>query len=137
MMVGAVVVKVTPSNSTAALGICNSSMSNSSSTDEYKLMVAATVTVLSGIIQVSAFSCHRPSPCCLSSLVHIFLFCLLPATPSSLFPWLPFLSQRPIGKEKGYSLQPEVEEQIHIAKMSERGSREKGKWEEGGTSGEE
>ncbi|KAF3819022.1 hypothetical protein GH733_013172 [Mirounga leonina] len=52
MMVGAVVVKVTPSDSTAALEISNSSMSNNSSTDEYKLMVAATVTVLSGIIQL-------------------------------------------------------------------------------------
>uniref|UniRef100_A0A667G608 Solute carrier family 26 member 3 n=1 Tax=Lynx canadensis TaxID=61383 RepID=A0A667G608_LYNCA len=52
MMVGAVVVRLTPSESTAALELSNSSMSNDSSADEYKVMVAATVTILSGIIQL-------------------------------------------------------------------------------------
>ncbi|XP_017517563.3 chloride anion exchanger isoform X2 [Manis javanica] len=52
MMVGAVVLRLVPTTSTMSLDIFNSSMSNDSSTDEYKVMVAATVTVLSGIIQL-------------------------------------------------------------------------------------
>uniref|UniRef100_A0A452SLB9 Solute carrier family 26 member 3 n=1 Tax=Ursus americanus TaxID=9643 RepID=A0A452SLB9_URSAM len=52
MMVGAVVAKLSPSESTTTVEISNSSISNDSSTDEYKVMVAATVTVLSGIIQL-------------------------------------------------------------------------------------
>nr|XP_017517562.2 chloride anion exchanger isoform X1 [Manis javanica]XP_036866808.1 chloride anion exchanger isoform X1 [Manis javanica] len=52
MMVGAVVLRLVPNTSTMSLDIFNSSMSNDSSTDEYKVMVAATVTVLSGIIQL-------------------------------------------------------------------------------------
>lgn len=51
-MVGAVVLRLVPNTSTMSLDIFNSSMSNDSSTDEYKVMVAATVTVLSGIIQL-------------------------------------------------------------------------------------
>lgn len=99
-MVGAVVAKLSPSESTTTVEISNSSISNDSSTDEYKVMVAATVTVLSGIIQVSVFSCNRPSPGCLSSLVHIFLFCLLPATPPPLpLAFIPFSVAR--GKGEG------------------------------------
>lgn len=132
-MVGAVVVRLTPSESTAALELSNSSMSNDSSADEYKVMVAATVTILSGIIQVSTFSCDLPSPFCLPCLVHIFPFFLLPATPP-LFP----LDCIPLSRnKKGPSPQPEAEEKIHLAKMSECGSREKERWEQGGTSGEE
>lgn len=129
MMVGAVVVKLTPSESTAALEISNSSMSNDSSTDEYKVMVAATVTVLSGIIQVSAFLCNWPSPPRAACPHWYTSFCsvsFLP-TPPPLFSGLAFHSQWPIGKERVSSPQPEAEEQIHIAKVREHRSREKEK----------
>ncbi|KAK2495602.1 hypothetical protein MC885_017801 [Smutsia gigantea] len=52
MMVGAVVVRLVPTTSTTSLNVSDSSMSNDSRTDEYNVMVAATVTVLSGIIQL-------------------------------------------------------------------------------------
>ncbi|XP_037693391.1 chloride anion exchanger [Choloepus didactylus] len=48
MMVGAVVTKLVPDTGTAAMNF-----SNSSTVDEQKVMVAATVTVLSGIIQLA------------------------------------------------------------------------------------
>ncbi|XP_004439339.1 chloride anion exchanger [Diceros bicornis minor] len=52
-MVGAVVVRITSTANTAALTASNSSTSNDSlSTDEQSVMVAATVTILSGIIQL-------------------------------------------------------------------------------------
>ncbi|XP_008050698.1 chloride anion exchanger [Carlito syrichta] len=54
MMVGAVVSKVVSEVSTTTVELTNSSMSNdTSSLDEKKVMVAATVTVLSGIIQLA------------------------------------------------------------------------------------
>ena len=62
MMVGAVVVRLTPPDSTADSAFANSSMTNDSSIDEQKVMVAATVTILSGIIQVSILSHNLPSP---------------------------------------------------------------------------
>ncbi|XP_004702647.1 chloride anion exchanger [Echinops telfairi] len=53
MMVGAVVVKVVPDAGGDALMISNSSESNGiTSDDQQKVMVAATVTILSGIIQL-------------------------------------------------------------------------------------
>ena len=56
MMVGAVVVRLTPTDSAADSTFTNSSMTNDSSIDEQKVIVAATVTILSGIIQVSILS---------------------------------------------------------------------------------
>nr|XP_058930024.1 chloride anion exchanger [Kogia breviceps] len=52
MMVGAVVVRLTPIANTADPTVTNSSVANDSSLDEHKVMVAATVTILSGIIQL-------------------------------------------------------------------------------------
>ncbi|KAF4020068.1 hypothetical protein G4228_011878 [Cervus hanglu yarkandensis] len=52
MMVGAVVVRLTPTDNTADSIIANSTGTNDSSIDEQKVMVAATVTILSGIIQL-------------------------------------------------------------------------------------
>ncbi|XP_007105395.1 chloride anion exchanger [Physeter macrocephalus] len=52
MMVGAVVVRLTPIADTADPTVTNSSVANDSSLDEHKVMVAATVTILSGIIQL-------------------------------------------------------------------------------------
>ncbi|XP_061053573.1 chloride anion exchanger [Eubalaena glacialis] len=52
MMVGAVVVRLTPIANTADPAVTNSSVANDSSLDEHKVMVAATVTILSGIIQL-------------------------------------------------------------------------------------
>ncbi|XP_059964838.1 chloride anion exchanger [Mesoplodon densirostris] len=52
MMVGAVVVRLTPIADTADRTVTNSSVANDSSLDEHKVMVAATVTILSGIIQL-------------------------------------------------------------------------------------
>ncbi|XP_006859336.1 PREDICTED: chloride anion exchanger [Chrysochloris asiatica] len=51
MMVGAVVTRVTSDASGAAMDVSNSSMSTT--LDQHKVMVAATVTVLSGIIQLA------------------------------------------------------------------------------------
>ncbi|XP_036719786.1 chloride anion exchanger [Balaenoptera musculus] len=52
MMVGAVVVRLTPTADTADSTATNSSVANDLSLDEHKVMVAATVTILSGIIQL-------------------------------------------------------------------------------------
>ncbi|KAM9077024.1 chloride anion exchanger [Megaptera novaeangliae] len=52
MMVGAVVVRLTRTADTADPTVTNSSVANDSSLDEHKVMVAATVTILSGIIQL-------------------------------------------------------------------------------------
>ncbi|KAI4584853.1 hypothetical protein MJG53_006387 [Ovis ammon polii x Ovis aries] len=52
MMVGAVVVRLTATDNTADSTFTNSSMTNDSSIDEQKVIVAATVTMLSGIIQL-------------------------------------------------------------------------------------
>ncbi|XP_007180960.2 chloride anion exchanger [Balaenoptera acutorostrata] len=52
MMVGAVVVRLTPTANTADPTVTYSSVANDSSLDEHKVMVAATVTILSGIIQL-------------------------------------------------------------------------------------
>ncbi|XP_067603733.1 chloride anion exchanger [Pseudorca crassidens] len=52
MMVGAVVVRLTPIADTADPTVTNSSVANDSSLDDHKVMVAATVTILSGIIQL-------------------------------------------------------------------------------------
>ena len=65
-MVGAVVVRLTPTDNTADSTIANSTMTNDTSIDEQKVMVAATVTILSGIIQVSILSHNLPSPICVS-----------------------------------------------------------------------
>ena len=62
MMVGAVVVRLTPTANTADPTVTYSSVANDSSLDEHKVMVAATVTILSGIIQVSTLSQNLPSP---------------------------------------------------------------------------
>lgn len=62
MMVGAVVVRLTPIADTADPTVTNSSVANDSSLDDHKVMVAATVTILSGIIQVSTLSQNLPSP---------------------------------------------------------------------------
>ncbi|KAB0376229.1 hypothetical protein FD755_012872 [Muntiacus reevesi] len=51
MMVGAIVVRLTPTDNTADSTIANN-VTNDSSIDEQKVMVAATVTILSGIIQL-------------------------------------------------------------------------------------
>ncbi|XP_004382652.1 chloride anion exchanger [Trichechus manatus latirostris] len=52
MMVGAVVVRIAPDTSESATEFSNSSMSNGTTLDEQRVMVAATITVLSGIIQL-------------------------------------------------------------------------------------
>ncbi|KAJ8778654.1 hypothetical protein J1605_013331 [Eschrichtius robustus] len=52
MMVGAVVVRLTPIADTPGPTVTDSSVANDSSLDEHKVMVAATVTILSGIIQL-------------------------------------------------------------------------------------
>uniref|UniRef100_A0A8C3YIX7 Solute carrier family 26 member 3 n=1 Tax=Catagonus wagneri TaxID=51154 RepID=A0A8C3YIX7_9CETA len=52
MMVGAVVVKLAPTANTDDLTVSNSSMGNDSTLDDRRVMVAATITVLSGIIQL-------------------------------------------------------------------------------------
>uniref|UniRef100_A0A5G2QDT9 Solute carrier family 26 member 3 n=1 Tax=Sus scrofa TaxID=9823 RepID=A0A5G2QDT9_PIG len=52
MMVGAVVVRLTPTADTADPTVSNSSVGNDSALDDHKVMVAATVTILSGIIQM-------------------------------------------------------------------------------------
>ncbi|XP_006775000.1 PREDICTED: chloride anion exchanger [Myotis davidii] len=52
IMVGATVMRLSSMDNSDAMDSYNSSMSNNSSEDNYKVMVAATVTVLSGIIQL-------------------------------------------------------------------------------------
>ncbi|XP_059788520.1 chloride anion exchanger [Balaenoptera ricei] len=52
MMVGAVVVRLTSTADTADPTVTNSSVANDSTLDDHKVMVAATVTILSGIIQL-------------------------------------------------------------------------------------
>ncbi|XP_015982474.1 chloride anion exchanger [Rousettus aegyptiacus] len=52
MMVGTTVVRLTSVASAGAMNSSTSSMSNHSSLEEHKVMVAATVTILSGIIQL-------------------------------------------------------------------------------------
>nr|XP_024646584.1 chloride anion exchanger [Macaca nemestrina] len=64
MMVGAATVRLAQ-NLPGNTGSSNNSTSNSSSLDDYKVMVAASVTVLSGVIQVSTFSCNLPTSICL------------------------------------------------------------------------
>lgn len=53
IMVGATVMRLTPTASPDAMNSSNSSMSNNSSLDDHKVMVAAMVTVLSGIMQLA------------------------------------------------------------------------------------
>ncbi|XP_011910169.1 PREDICTED: chloride anion exchanger [Cercocebus atys] len=60
MMVGAATVRLAQ-NFPGNTGSSNNSTSNSSSLDDYKVTVAASVTVLSGVIQVSTFSCNLPT----------------------------------------------------------------------------
>ncbi|XP_045049420.2 chloride anion exchanger isoform X2 [Desmodus rotundus] len=52
IMVGATVSRLSPMTSPVAMDSSNNSMSNDPSLDEHKVMVAATVTVFSGIIQL-------------------------------------------------------------------------------------
>ncbi|XP_059568797.1 chloride anion exchanger [Myotis daubentonii] len=52
IMVGATVMRLSSMDNSGAMDSYNSSMSNNSSQDNYRVMVAATVTVLSGIIQL-------------------------------------------------------------------------------------
>ncbi|KAM8766036.1 chloride anion exchanger isoform 2-T2 [Rhynchonycteris naso] len=52
VMVGTTVMRLAPMADPAAMDFSNSSMSNESLLNEHKVMVAATVTVLSGIIQL-------------------------------------------------------------------------------------
>lgn len=52
IMVGATVMRLSSMDNSDAMDSYNSSMSNNSSQDNYRVMVAATVTVLSGIIQL-------------------------------------------------------------------------------------
>ncbi|XP_008149602.2 chloride anion exchanger [Eptesicus fuscus] len=52
IMVGATVMRLSSMDNSDAMDSYNSSMSSNSSLDAYKVMVAATVTVLSGIIQL-------------------------------------------------------------------------------------
>ncbi|KAM5303620.1 chloride anion exchanger isoform 2-T2 [Glossophaga mutica] len=52
IMVGATVSRLTPMANAVAMDSSNNSMSNDPSLDDHKVMVAATVTVLSGIIQL-------------------------------------------------------------------------------------
>lgn len=129
-MVGAATVRLAQ-NLPGNTGSSNNSTSNSSSLDDYKVMVAASVTVLSGVIQVSTFSCNLPTSICLPWLVHISLFFLATATP----PRIPFslcLSLVAHKKycKKGHSSQPEGEEWVNSIKMNEYGSRQKeeGEW---------
>lgn len=86
-MVGATVSRLTPMGNSVAMDSSNNSMSNDPSLDDHKVMVAATVTVFSGIIQVSTLSYNLPSPICFSWLVHISLIFLLLATPPHSSIW--------------------------------------------------
>ncbi|EPQ02870.1 Chloride anion exchanger [Myotis brandtii] len=52
IMVGATVMRLSSMDNSDAMDFYNSSMSNNSALDNYRVMVAATVTVLSGIIQL-------------------------------------------------------------------------------------
>ncbi|XP_070280768.1 chloride anion exchanger [Myotis yumanensis] len=52
IMVGATVMRLSSMDNSDAMDSYNSSMSNNSALDNYRVMVAATVTVLSGIIQL-------------------------------------------------------------------------------------
>ena len=137
MMVGAVVVRLTPTADTADPTVSNSSVGNDSALDDHKVMVAATVTILSGIIQVS--TCHVVSPpqsSCpdwhISFWVSSFLSPPFPTLPVSLDPSFSGPWERPRvthhnWKRRGRS---------HLAERSEHGSRERGRRDRWGACGD-
>lgn len=127
--------RLTPTASPDAMNSSNSSMSSNSSLDDHKVMVAAMVTVLSGIMQVSTFSWNLQPPCpdwhtffCFSSVLP-----RLPTLPSDLQP--SSVAHRKQFKEDHSPTSSGGA--VHVARISEHGSREKDKWEEEGTRGEQ
>lgn len=135
-MVGATVMRLSSMDNSDAMDSNNSSMSSNSSLDDYRVMVAATVTVLSGIVQVSTYSYKLPSQSACPDLYMFFLIFLLLATPPHFSIWLAALLPQPIGNNFKGATHHWVERQIHIAKMSEHGSRKKEKWVQEGVRSE-